>query len=115
MINRTFPGYHWIYWVGPLLGSLLASGFYHLLCWVRWENINPGQDYDDRETKARKDSVLSESTMADHVHGSQGQTYQPPNGAQTYRDTSHGALVDQAANTANQAAQRADIRPENQV
>lgn len=23
-----FPGYHWIYWLGPLLGSLLAVGFY---------------------------------------------------------------------------------------
>ena len=105
MINRTFPGYHWIYWVGPLLGSLLASGFYHLLCWVRWENINPGQDYDEREIKARKDSVLSENTMTDHPNGSQYQTYQPPS----------GAPVNQAVNTANQEAQMTDIPPENQV
>lgn len=69
VINRTFPGYHWIYWVGPLLGSLLASAFYHLLCFVRWENINPGQDYNDQEVRARKESMApSERTMTDPAH-----------------------------------------------
>ncbi|EPS26407.1 hypothetical protein PDE_01343 [Penicillium oxalicum 114-2] len=47
VINRSFPGYHWIYWVGPLLGSLLASGFFALLKMVRFENINPGQDFNE--------------------------------------------------------------------
>lgn len=31
VISATFPGYHWIYWVGPLIGSLLAVGFYLML------------------------------------------------------------------------------------
>jgi hypothetical protein len=26
-----FPGYHWIYWLGPALGSLLAVGFYKVV------------------------------------------------------------------------------------
>jgi aquaporin related protein len=26
-----FPGYHWIYWLGPLLGSAVASGAYWLI------------------------------------------------------------------------------------
>ena len=26
-----FPGYHWIYWLGPFLGSLLAVGFYKVV------------------------------------------------------------------------------------
>ncbi|OOQ83606.1 Aquaporin-2 [Penicillium brasilianum] len=69
VINRSFPGYHWIYWVGPLLGSLLASGFYRLLCFVRWEHINPGQDYNEWETKARKDSMgASERTVTNPGH-----------------------------------------------
>ncbi|KAJ5715460.1 uncharacterized protein N7483_012641 [Penicillium malachiteum] len=69
VINRSFPGYHWIYWVGPLLGSLLASGFYHLLCWVRWENINPGQDFNEWEARARKESMAtSDKTFTDQVH-----------------------------------------------
>lgn len=25
-----FPGYHWIYWLGPALGSVLAVGLYRL-------------------------------------------------------------------------------------
>ncbi|KAJ5771150.1 uncharacterized protein N7511_003201 [Penicillium nucicola] len=69
VINRSFPGYHWIYWVGPLLGSLLASGFYGLLCLVRWQNINPGQDHNEWEAQARKQSMVpSETTMTDQVH-----------------------------------------------
>ncbi|KAJ5999466.1 hypothetical protein N7451_007276 [Penicillium sp. IBT 35674x] len=69
VINRSFPGYHWIYWVGPLLGSLLASGFYHLLCWVRWENINPGQDYNEWEAARKASAAKSENTVTDQVHG----------------------------------------------
>jgi aquaporin related protein len=30
-----FPGYHWIYWLGPLLGSGVASGAYWLIHYVR--------------------------------------------------------------------------------
>ena len=69
VINRSFPGYHWIYWVGPLLGSLLASGFYHLLCFVNWEKINPGQDYNEWEVKAGS-SAASEHTVTDGLHHS---------------------------------------------
>ncbi|KAK2731965.1 hypothetical protein FQN55_004293 [Onygenales sp. PD_40] len=46
VINRSFPGYHWIYWIGPGLGSLLATGMYYLLKMLRYETCNPGQDSD---------------------------------------------------------------------
>jgi aquaporin related protein len=39
-----FPGYHWIYWVGPGLGALLAFGVYRLLKWLEYQTANPGQD-----------------------------------------------------------------------
>ncbi|KAB5571949.1 aquaporin-like protein [Coniochaeta sp. 2T2.1] len=42
--SRSFPGYHWIYWLGPLLGALLASAFYYLVKFLRYEDVNPGQD-----------------------------------------------------------------------
>ncbi|PKY05690.1 aquaporin [Aspergillus campestris IBT 28561] len=51
VINRSFPGYHWIYWVGPLLGSLLACGFYGFLSLFDWQGVNPGQDYNEYEAK----------------------------------------------------------------
>ncbi|OIW27891.1 aquaporin-like protein [Coniochaeta ligniaria NRRL 30616] len=42
--GRFFPGYHWIYWLGPLMGACLAAGYYHLVKFFRYEEVNPGQD-----------------------------------------------------------------------
>jgi len=33
----NFPGHHWVYWVGPVLGALLASAFYH---WLKFANYS---------------------------------------------------------------------------
>jgi hypothetical protein len=51
VVSGSFPGYHWIYWVGPFLGSLLASSFWYVLETLGWKTVNPGQDYDDLETQ----------------------------------------------------------------
>ncbi|KAK1962185.1 MIP family channel protein [Colletotrichum sublineola] len=45
-----FPDYHWIYWLGPILGSVVASGFYLLLRNLRYYECNPGQESDGQET-----------------------------------------------------------------
>lgn len=42
-----FDADHWIYWVGPLIGSLLATGFYKLNKLLEYEMVNPGQDGDE--------------------------------------------------------------------
>jgi aquaporin rerated protein, other eukaryote len=52
-----FQSYDWIYWVGPFLGSLLASGFYRLLKFLEYETANPGQDFDDQEAALFKPPV----------------------------------------------------------
>lgn len=57
VINRQFPGYHWIYWVGPLLGSLLASGFFALLKQLRYQTCNPGQDYNELEAQLQSGNL----------------------------------------------------------
>lgn len=49
VINGKFDGYHWIYWVGPALGSLIAVVFYRLMKTLEYETANPGQDFDDKE------------------------------------------------------------------
>jgi aquaporin related protein len=49
IVNHSFPHYFWIYFLGPLLGSGLASGFYYLLNMMRYETCNPGQDADGLE------------------------------------------------------------------
>jgi len=51
VVNGSFPGYFWIYAVGPLLGALLASGFYSVLKYLRWKECNPGQDRDWDDTE----------------------------------------------------------------
>ncbi|KAI9813921.1 MAG: hypothetical protein M1826_002354 [Phylliscum demangeonii] len=47
VVTRSFHHYHWIYWVGPLLGTLLASGFYKFVKVLEYETANPGQDETD--------------------------------------------------------------------
>jgi len=49
VVNESFPGYHWIYWLGPVLGSLLASGFFGILKMLRYQDCNAEQDWDDIE------------------------------------------------------------------
>lgn len=44
VVSRTFPTYHWIYWVGPALGAILAAGYYKLNKLLSYEEANPGQD-----------------------------------------------------------------------
>ena len=38
--------------MGPLLGAVLAAGFWYILETLGWKTVNPGQDYDDLETQA---------------------------------------------------------------
>ncbi|OMP87964.1 Aquaporin-1 [Diplodia seriata] len=52
VILHTFDGYHWIYWVGPALGSLLAVVIYRLIKSLEYETANPGQDFDENEMEA---------------------------------------------------------------
>jgi aquaporin related protein len=42
--GTSFPGYHWIYWIGPLLGAVLAAGYYRFVKYFNYEEANPGQD-----------------------------------------------------------------------
>ncbi|KAK5084857.1 hypothetical protein LTR70_007754 [Exophiala xenobiotica] len=39
-----FPGYHYIYWFGPIIGALMASAYYGLCRYNHYWEANPGQD-----------------------------------------------------------------------
>lgn len=41
---RKFPSYHWIYWLGPFMGSGVSAGLHYLLKFLNYETCNPGQD-----------------------------------------------------------------------
>jgi aquaporin related protein len=49
VVTRNFPDYHYIYWFGPAMGTLLAFGVYKIIKSVEYETVNPGQDFDDHE------------------------------------------------------------------
>ncbi|KAI1918023.1 Aquaporin-1 [Ophidiomyces ophidiicola] len=46
LVQGDFATYHWIYWVGPTMGSLAATGFYYALKMLKYETCNPGADSD---------------------------------------------------------------------
>ena len=52
MANKHFPTEHWIYWIGPVLGALIASGFFWVIKSCEYQTANPGQDFDDLEASA---------------------------------------------------------------
>ncbi|KAB8760609.1 hypothetical protein FH972_026601 [Carpinus fangiana] len=55
-VNHDFPHYHWIYWVGPFLGTLVATAFYKLVKGLEHENkaeAEAGQQ--KREGRAKRD------------------------------------------------------------
>ena len=73
--NRNFPNDHWVYWVGPLLGALVAAGFYYFIKSLEYESANPGQDFDDLEASAFNPDedisrpVVSPNAVADRSEG----------------------------------------------
>ncbi|WWC99730.1 hypothetical protein V866_006635 [Kwoniella sp. B9012] len=52
VVLKTFSGYHWIYWVGPSLGAIIAAGFYKMLKWLQYETVlGPESDADQTAPK----------------------------------------------------------------
>ncbi|TKA27860.1 hypothetical protein B0A54_16385 [Friedmanniomyces endolithicus] len=65
VILGYFPGYHWIYWLGPFLGALLAVGFYRFVKMLEYETANPGQDFNEKEAEVFEFDEENAATGAD--------------------------------------------------
>jgi len=52
VVLLQFPGYHWIYWLGPFMGSLLAVLFYRVIKVLEYETAAPGNDFNKQEADA---------------------------------------------------------------
>ncbi|KAG4439129.1 hypothetical protein IFR05_005416 [Cadophora sp. M221] len=46
IVNRSFTSYHWIYWVGPISGVILAVLIYKLVKALEYESVN-GEAHSD--------------------------------------------------------------------
>lgn len=44
VVMGEFPNYHWIYWLGPFMGSGISVILHYLLKYLHYETANPGQD-----------------------------------------------------------------------
>ncbi len=53
--NAQFKGYHWIYWLGPMLGAAVAGGYYKFAKYNAYEGANPGQDQSHQSEEDDKD------------------------------------------------------------
>lgn len=66
-----FSGYHWIYWLGPTLGALLAVGFYLVLKHINYREINPGQESTNPDNSPM--AHLDQSTSHDMLNANSRQ------------------------------------------
>ncbi|KAF2219977.1 aquaporin-like protein [Elsinoe ampelina] len=66
VVTATFEGYHWIYWVGPVLGSIVAAGFYKFIKVLEYETANPGQDMDHVARVEKKRRLLIAAGINEH-------------------------------------------------
>jgi len=46
-VVTSFSGDHWVYWLGPFIGSLMATAFYWLLKHIQYDQLDPDQDTAD--------------------------------------------------------------------
>jgi hypothetical protein len=107
VVLGNFPGYHWIYWVGPALGSLLAVVFYRVIKMLEYETANPGQDFNAHEADAFSFDEENAATASDVMPPTgdvmrmksnfSGSDQIPGEGGRT--DTSIADMIDQSNNS----------------
>jgi aquaporin related protein len=44
VVTGKFDNTHWVYWIGPFLGAVLAVLFYRFIKMLEYETANPGAD-----------------------------------------------------------------------
>ncbi|RPA78870.1 aquaporin-like protein [Ascobolus immersus RN42] len=60
VVEGTFNNKHWVFWLGPLMGTTFAAGFYMILKALNYRTLNPSQDqiYDSSLQGGSADALL---------------------------------------------------------
>ncbi|KAF2450474.1 aquaporin-like protein [Karstenula rhodostoma CBS 690.94] len=56
VVTGIFDREHWIYWVGPAAGAVLAVVFYNFIKMLEYEMANPDQDANDHDIKQKQNN-----------------------------------------------------------
>ncbi|CAN8103660.1 unnamed protein product [Discula destructiva] len=64
VVTATFDQEHWIYWVGPGLGALIAWCFYRFIKTLEYEMVNPGADGDPLNDPSKNPEKRAELRLA---------------------------------------------------
>jgi aquaporin related protein len=92
-VLHSFDVHHWIYWVGPFIGTLLAVVFYRLIKILEYEMANPGQDGDfENDPTQNPNHEIAQVVEERQAEVQEIQAIQQQGGFQTLRDST---LIDQ--------------------
>lgn len=82
VVIGDWQGYHWIYWVGPGLGALVAVAFYKLIKVLEYETVNPPSDVTEKEAEKFVDEDMPKpvSHQARHNYNDSNATASTVNG-----------------------------------
>jgi aquaporin related protein len=77
VITGIFDLEHWIYWIGPALGAIIAVVFYQFIKILEYEVANPGQDDNDKDLEVK---VMRERSSSPDLEMGIGNTGNAANG-----------------------------------
>ncbi|KAK2050042.1 MIP family channel protein [Colletotrichum somersetense] len=64
VITATFEQEHWIYWIGPFFGTIIAVVFYKFIKILEYEMANPGADGDPENDPTKNPAKMEELRLA---------------------------------------------------
>ncbi|KAF2426478.1 aquaporin-like protein [Tothia fuscella] len=67
VVLGKFDKEHWVYWVGPALGAIIAVLFYRFIKMLEYETANPGQDSDGRRLSKYADENPTGNNVEERV------------------------------------------------
>ena len=90
VVTHSFVGYHWIYWVGPLAGTILAVLLFNLMKALEYESANPDPETGDIQA-AQNGQVQSGVPGPRGQPGTGGNPNYSPNGRPRTPEMRHGS------------------------